>query len=369
LARRAQAVGDLRAHAVARSAFYREHHRGLEGAPLHELPVVTKAELLARYDDVVTDPALRLADLEAFVRTQRVDQRHLDRYWVAGTGGTTGRPALFAYDLEEWVAMMARAGRARALAGPPPKARRGRTRYAKVASSLPTHMSRQAGSGLRNPLAPVLRLGATDPLERAVAALDDWQPHGLTAFPSMLRALADEQLAGRLHIAPTRVHASAEALTDETRRKIRQAWGTEPFDTYVSTEGGTLAAECTAHAGLHLLDDDVIVEVVDDQRRPVGPGGTGSAVLLTVLTGRTPPLIRYEVTDALRLGDGPCPCGRPGTMVAAIEGRVEEVGTSQQSSVRAAPRRAGSRAASDPILSRRRTGGGTMTDRWGGRGG
>jgi len=220
---------------------------------------------------------------------------------------------------------MVQAGQARALAGPPPKERRGRTRFAKVASSLPTHMSLQAGSALRNPLAPVLRLGATSPVEELVARLNRWQPHGLTAFPSTLRLLADEQLAGRLHIRPGRVFASAEPLREDVRQRVRDAWGTEPFDTYVSTEGGTLAAECRHHQGLHVLDDNVVLEVVDAANQPVPPGTPGAKVLLTVLSSRTLPLVRYEVSDRVTLADGPCPCGRPGPRIAAVEGRIEDV--------------------------------------------
>src|SRR5690242_13545061 len=52
---RTRELRSLREHAYAHSPFYREFHRGLFDAPLHELPVLTKAVLMDRFDDVVTD--------------------------------------------------------------------------------------------------------------------------------------------------------------------------------------------------------------------------------------------------------------------------------------------------------------------------
>jgi phenylacetate-CoA ligase len=48
-------------------------------------------------------------------------------------------------------------------------------------------------------------------------------------------------------------------------------------------------------------------------------------MLVTVLGGRTQPLIRYELDDSVRLAGEPCPCGRPFRLIDAIQGRVEEV--------------------------------------------
>jgi hypothetical protein len=48
----------------------------------------------------------------------------------------------------------------------------------------------------------------------------------------MMRILADEQLAGRLHIRPHMVIPGSEVLTAETRRRIEVAWGNPPFNAY-----------------------------------------------------------------------------------------------------------------------------------------
>jgi phenylacetate-coenzyme A ligase PaaK-like adenylate-forming protein len=120
------------------------------------------------------------------------------------------------------------------------------------------------------------------------------------------------------------VFAGAEVLGPPTRTSVEQAWGSQPFDQYVTTEAGPIAAECPAHAGLHVLDDHVVLEVVDDAYRPVPPGTFGAAVLVTVLSSRTLPLVRYELADSVALAADACPCGRPGARIMSIAGRSRE---------------------------------------------
>ncbi len=69
LALQAAALAELRAFALAHSPFYRELHRGLEDAPLEALPVVTKAMLRDRFDNLVTDRDVRLVDVEQYLAT------------------------------------------------------------------------------------------------------------------------------------------------------------------------------------------------------------------------------------------------------------------------------------------------------------
>lgn len=86
-----------------------------------------------------------------------------------------------------------------------------------------------------------------------------------------------------------------------------------------------MAAECERHTGLHLFEDRIIFEVVDRENRPVPPGTFDDKLLITALGGHTLPLIRYELSDSLRLAATPCPCGRPHALVDAFGGRAEDV--------------------------------------------
>jgi phenylacetate-coenzyme A ligase PaaK-like adenylate-forming protein len=185
-------------------------------------------------------------------------------------------------------------------------------------------MSERAGATLRSVWLPTLRLAASDPLPQIVARLNIWQPEMLVAYASMARILAEEQRAGRLRIQPRLIFTSSEVLTAEARRRVEAVWGPVVFNEYAATETGSLAAECRQHHGLHLFEDLVITEVVDEQNQPVPPGTYGAKVLITALYNRTQPLIRYELHDSVRVFTETCPCGRRFTLLDGIQGRTED---------------------------------------------
>lgn len=106
---------------------------------------------------------------------------------------------------------------------------------------------------------------------------------------------------------------------------IEEVWGQWLFDQYAATEAGLIAAECAEHRGLHILEDQIIFEVVDERNRPVPLGAESDKVLVTTLFSRTLPLIRYELHDRVRLAMKPCPCGRPLALIETVQGRTEDV--------------------------------------------
>ena len=76
---------------------------------------------------------------------------------------------------------------------------------------------------------------------------------------------------------------------------------------------------------MHVSEDLVIVEPVDEDGRPVAPGQRSVKVCLTNLFNRALPLIRYEITDEVRIESEPCPCGSAHRCVADIQGRLDDV--------------------------------------------
>jgi phenylacetate-coenzyme A ligase PaaK-like adenylate-forming protein len=320
----ARELATLRTYATTRSPFYDRRYIGLDRAPLAELPVLTKATLMDNFDAIVTDPAIRLADLQAYLDALRGDDRYGGRYWVSATSGSSGRRSIIPNDLDEWTTIIASYARANEWAG----IRAGLTRrvsMAVVSSTTAWHQSSRVAATVRSPFIHSVRLDAASPLSDIVARLNDLQPDVLVGYASMVRTLADEQLAGRLRINPQAVNSSSEVLTEEGRAMATRAWGVPPFNVYAATETGGIAAECAHHHGMHLFEDLVIPEVVDDTYRPVPPGQTGTRLLVTVLFSRTVPLIRYEMTDRIRLSTSTCPCGMPFRLIESIEGRTDDV--------------------------------------------
>ena len=330
-ARRAQlkayqthALYKLRAHAYTRSPFYGQFHKNLMDRPFGELPVLTREMLMEHFDELVTDRRVRRADVEAHLSSMPGDEQFLGRYRVNATSGSSGRPGIFLFNRSEWAALLAARARARAWSGLRVDLTR-QVRTAFITSTGSWHMSAQIGATVRSWWAPELRLDAGMPIAAMVEQLNAWQPEVLVADASMAHRLADEQRAGRLRIAPERIFTSAEVLTDTARRTIEAVWGKRLFDQYAATETGMIAAECAEHRGLHILEDQIILEVVDERNRPVPLGAEGDKVLITTLFSRTLPLIRYELHDRVRLAMKPCSCGRPLALINEIQGRTEDM--------------------------------------------
>lgn len=311
LAEQTRRTAELRSFALASSPFYARFHRGLENRPLAELPILTKAILMEEFDNLVTDRSIRLNDVENFLRDDDGAGLFQGRYVALSTSGSTGRRGVFLFSPEEWIECMASIARPMVWAGVRPNPIRP-FRTAMVASTTPWHYSSRVGRSLTTRFLPTLRLDAAEPLESMVRRLNEWQPRVLVGYPSILRQLADEQTAGRLRIQPRHCATSAEVLTEETRRRVKEAWGVRMFDTYGATEYAPIAAECPA-GNRHLFEDGAVIEVEDER------------VLLTIFGRRTQPLIRYEISDILRLAEGECACGRPFRFLAGIEGRQEDV--------------------------------------------
>lgn len=320
----ADGLKQLRAYAYAHSPFYQKFHRGLMDRPLNELPVLTKAMLMENFDELVTDPAIRLEKVREFTAGDADQRLFLNRYWVTATSGSSGHPGFFLFNQPEWIALIASFARGQEWSGAKVNLLR-RRRMATVASISPWHMSSQVAVTVKTPSTPSIRIAASLPLENIVQQLNAWQPDLLIAYASMSRILAEEQLAGRLHIAPEKVFTSSEVLTDETRRRVKTAWGDEPFNQYGATETADVAAEYKVCRRMHIFEDLLLVEVVDQQYHPVPHGEYGTKLLVTTLFSRTQPLIRYEINDSVRLSAEPCSiCGLPFTYIDGIQGRVED---------------------------------------------
>lgn len=332
---RAAALARLRAHAYAHSPFYQNHHAGLMDRPLEELPVLTKAMLHDHFDEIITDRRVKRAAVAAHAQSLHGAEEFLGRYFVNASSGTSGLASYIVFNQAEWATALATfTRRERHIGSIWGLVQRPKT--AVVASTTPWHISARIGATVRSSVLPMLRLDVGEPIESIVQQLNAWQPYLLATYASMAGILAAEQEAGRLQISPRRIVSSAEVLSPALRRKIQAVWGEILFDQYGATEGGTYAVECESRyhgsrnaedhsRGLHLFEDLFIFEVVDHNNRPVPPGVYGDKVLLTVLFNQTQPLIRYELSDRVRIADKACSCGSAFALIEGIEGRREEV--------------------------------------------
>jgi phenylacetate-coenzyme A ligase PaaK-like adenylate-forming protein len=319
LAHQRERLRALIRHAVATSPYYRDAlGPGAEHAELADLPTLPKRVLMDELDRVVTDRRLRLAGLEPFLAAADAGALYHGEFRVFSTSGTSGVPGLFVYSQAEfahWVAVFLRSF---ARLGLTPD-----TRIVGIGAPSALHLSQQVIAAMQAGRSGAPRVSVTTPLEEMVAALNAYGPEVIGGYPSVIALLAEEQLQGRLAIEPRVVLTSSEVLTEDAAARIASAW-TKPVEGYFSTEVGVIASGSLDHVGMHVCEE-AIVEVVDESNRPVAPGTLGSKVLLTNLVNRAQPLIRYELSDAIRLEVGPDPSGRPFDRIARIDGRSDDV--------------------------------------------
>jgi len=155
--------------------------------------------------------------------------------------------------------------------------------------------------------------------------LRSFKPVVVMGYPSALYAVAQFALAhNEVLPAATGVFTSAERVEDHMRDVIERAWQTRLFDRYGAVEGCVSASQCE-HGRYHVNPEVGIVEILDGQGRPVGPGVDGE-VVCTGLQNLLQPLIRYRIGDTARWAtDQTCPCGRQFPILDGINGRVEDV--------------------------------------------
>lgn len=326
-----QRLRSLLRHAVANAPFYREKYRGLDlsRCDLRELPPTNKSELMANFDEAVTDHSIRRRDLERFLDDPANEGRpFLGRYAASHTSGSQGQPMLMVQgirQIELFFGLQMTRGNVRKPS--PIEAVRRFVTPARLAvvtlkkgfypsASLFEYMPPQVRRFMR-----VLWLSQTD--RDLIPRLNAFRPTALTAYAGVLEMLAEEAEAGRLRLAPElgQITSNSEELTARARNRLARTFGTPVINNYATGECPFLTNGCPTDPGAHLNADWAILEVVDDNYQAVPAGSPGRKVLITNLSNTAQPIIRYEVGDVVTMADRPCRCGNRLPRVERIDGR------------------------------------------------
>lgn len=296
---------------------------------LSDLPVVNKRELMANWNDWITDQSVKLTEIERFMEdADNIGRKWHGKYLIYTTSGSTGNPLVSLCDTtannvtgaisalrsyarsEDMKAFIKRGGKSVGI-------------YADSGFYL-------GNSSIRSRLLKMpwkkRQIGIVSALavtEEIVKKLNAYQPAMLGGYPSNLELLIDEQKSGRLHISPVIIMTGGEYLSDQLRAQLKETFHCYVQTSYACTEGGTIACECKEQH-LHINDDWVLIEPVDEHNQPVAAGVQSDKLLLTNLFNFSQPFIRYEVTDRIILHNEPCPCGNLSPWLL-IEGRNDDV--------------------------------------------
>lgn len=187
------------------------------------------------------------------------------------------------------------------------------------AISVPAHIVKLAAQNRGACVVSASSLSQVCPYTRTLELMAKLQATVLMCLPTEATLLSAAAVAMGMNLAEDfnlrAIGAAGELLTDARRRRIEELWGCEVFNYYGTTETGNLAADCREQK-MHLAWDQFLFEVLDEETlQPVAPGEIGMPAV-TTLTREAMPLIRYLITDRVRLEyDHNCPCGRTSPIV------------------------------------------------------
>jgi phenylacetate-CoA ligase len=327
--RAAHRLQTLVAHARRNSAFYGDLYQGLPGrVALEQLPVVSKSQLMANFQEWVTRPELRLDALTQFTQDpSRIGRPYLGQYAIWTSSGTTGTPGVFVQDpqaLAVYESLFAVRNGIDARSMLRTVAAGGRFAYAAAVEGHFSGITRWRRMMLLNPWmqGTTRAVSVLEPVRNVCEQLAAFDPQILTSYASELVALAEQQRRGRLALKLKGIWSGGETLSRRDRADVAGAFGCPVIDDYGASEFLNIAFDCGC-GSLHLNRDWVILEPVDHEGRPVPDGTASFTVLLTNLANFIQPIIRYDLGDSVTVLPEPCVCGS--TMPAIrVEGRRDD---------------------------------------------
>jgi phenylacetate-CoA ligase len=324
-----QRLRALLAYACERSPFHARRLRCLDVgsasvADLALLPVMTKADAQQEWDAITCAPDLNRAGAERVLAEQQWFSYTAGDAQVFSSGGSSGVRGVYVWDWQFFVSvaclawrMQAREERRGSSAGSHP-------RLAVLTAGVPPHASTPlfdvpTTAGMETVVIP-----AGVPFDEVLAAVAAARPTHLVGYATVIGRLARAALAGDLAIRPVRVSTNSEPLLDEDRQAIRQAWNPAIHNLWGSTEIGVQAVGCGHGQGLHVCEDEVVLERIDENGAPVAHDAPAARTLATGLANRAFPFIRYDLGDQVEWLSGKCACGSAFRRVADIGGRRDD---------------------------------------------
>lgn len=166
--------------------------------------------------------------------------------------------------------------------------------------------------------------------KRQLKLMNDFKPRILACTPSYCLYMSEE--AKEMGIDPRKSSweigsFGAEPWSESMRKEIESTWDMLATDVYGLSEiiGPGVAHECKYKKGLHIFSDVFYPEVMDTKTgKPVKKGEKGELVI-TTLTKRAIPLLRYGTRDIVSISYEKCECGRTSPRISKIVGRTDDM--------------------------------------------
>ncbi|MBS1690940.1 MAG: phenylacetate--CoA ligase family protein [Actinobacteria bacterium] len=323
-----QRLRALLGYARERSPFHARRLRRVDPdtatvADLASIPVMTKDQAQDQWDAIVTADGLDRAGAERVLAGQQWFSYTRGDEQIFSSGGSSGVRGVYAWDWPFFIAACGLAWRTQAREERRTPLRRPAL-LAVLSAGGPPHASTPLFDVPTADGMQTVVIGVGAPFDEVLAAVAKADPTHLVGYASVVGRLARAASAGDLDIHPVRVSTNSEPLVPEDRDAIAAAWGARIHNLWGSTEIGVQAVGCGYGGGLHICEDEVVLERVDENGVPVGPDEPAARTLATGLANRTFPFIRYDLGDRIATLPGRCPCGSAFARVADVEGRRDD---------------------------------------------
>jgi len=240
------------------------------------------------------------------------------------SSGTTGNPTVVGYgqeDLKLWSEVMARAF---ACAGAHPgdmvQIAYG---YGLFTGGLGAHYG-------------ALEMGLTiipassGQTKRQLKIMNDFKPRILACTPSYCLYMAEE--AREMGLDPRKSSweigvFGAEPWSESMRKEVEATWNILATDIYGLSEiiGPGVAQECPHKKGLHIFWDVFYPELINPKTNKPAREGEDGELVITTLTKRGLPLLRYRTRDIVTITYERCRCGRTSPRISKIKGRTDDM--------------------------------------------
>lgn len=171
---------------------------------------------------------------------------------------------------------------------------------------------------------------STGNTKRQVRLMKDFDVDCLCCTPSYALNIAEVAEEEGYDPREFPIHAGilgAEPCSEATRAEIEQKMGIQVYDIYGLSEvmGPGVACECEQQHGLHVCEDQFIIEILDPKTLQPVPDGEWGEVVFTTLCKECSPLVRYRTRDISRILVGECECGRTFRRMDRIAGRTDDM--------------------------------------------
>lgn len=277
------------------------------------LPQIDKSLLMKNFDTINTQ-GLSLDDAMAYALQKEFNKDYLgyykDRYVLGLSSGTSGNKGLFITD--------------KALTRKLPFVFLARSGL--PLSLLPyrilfcLRVFSQGFSDINSPLIKLHYAPTMTAPERLIEDINNRRINILMAPPSLVRVLLP--FAKEIKVKLMRIVCYAEVLEKEEKHRFETVFNTKVIEIYQASEG-QMASACP-HGNLHINEDLVYVELLDNEGVPVQVEQRAQMMLVTNLVNTAQPLIRYAMNDLIILKDD-CPCGSHFRVIDSIVGRQDDV--------------------------------------------